>query len=128
MSHISIVSALPMVRDDTAASRDLSGERRIYMVEAFLDRHVLPLHRLAGALAGEPGEALVERLVEIFSEGSPVASEITMILKELLDLFAEAPHQQIDDLAKKGVGGANLHAAINFYGARLTDLSRAMGQ
>ncbi|TNC51102.1 hypothetical protein FHG66_05990 [Rubellimicrobium rubrum] len=131
MGHLSTVATLPVVHDGAPAMRSRVGEAEIIEVEAFVDRHVLPLHRLAGALAGDRGEELVERLVEIFSDGTTVASmasEVIRTLEELRDLLAQASHQQIDDLGQKGVGGANLHAAVNYYGARLTDMIGIMGR
>jgi hypothetical protein len=117
MRHLKVRRAVaPYGQVDTAVRR----------VVEFFDAHSEGLCSLVEALGQDELLRLFDAALDASSPAEPDGTVITRALELLSDGLAAVSVSELDQMAIRGCGPADPYAALRWYGARLSDLSKRL--
>jgi hypothetical protein len=107
-----------------ALSPDGQLETAVSRVVEFFDAHAEGLCSLVEALGRDELLRLFDAALDAASPAQPNSSLVVGALELLTDGLADVTGAELDLVAIRWSGSADPYAALRWYGARLSDLSR----
>lgn len=104
-----------------------SCEIALLDVAAFVERHGLVLYELVELMEDDSGADAVLDLIGLCATALPDHRAVAAALSKVRSALERASSLQLDEVAQAGAAPFEVHGAVRWAGARVTDLCARLG-